>query len=197
MGLLVRVEAVTLMLGTKGRSLYLFVAAGKGSAVVSAAFVALHRDLVEVQQSFGYLAAAQAKFESATGLVAVVVAAVAVVAAAVSEPAAGSLIAPCSAVSILSSHSPYLLHPFRQKPAVPYTEVHRRITILVTCFARSCAAPGVAFPAESSLLLVFSCLPQTLLVASSASTRRRLAMTKVLPATGQWTYYSRMDSAQD
>ena len=166
---------------------------------MSAAFVALRKDLAEVQQSFGYLAAAQAKFESATELVAaaVVVAVAAAAAAAVSEPAAGSLIVPCSAVSILSSHSPYLLHPFRQKPAVPYTEVHRRIMILVTCFARSCAAPGVAFPAESSLLLVFSCLPRIWLVASSASTHQRLAMTKVLPATGQWTYCSRMDSARD
>ena len=118
-GLLVRVEAVTLMLGMKGRSLCLFApgtaAVGKRSAVVSAASVALHRDLVEALQSFAYLAAAQAKCGSAIGFVAVVVAAAAVVAAAVvvvavvavSEPAAGSLIVPYSAVSIPSSHSPY------------------------------------------------------------------------------------------
>ena len=199
-GLLAKAEAVILVLGMKGRSLYLIVlgtaAVGKRSAVVSAAFVALHRDSVAVQQSFGYLVAGRVKYDSATALVVVVAVAAAAV-AAVSEPAAGSSIVPCSAASILSSHSPYLLRPFQQKPAVPETEVRRPITIPVTCFARSCAAPGVAFPAGSSLLLVFSCLPRTLLVASSASIHQRLAMTKVLPAIGQSTCYSRMKSAQD
>ena len=200
-GLLVRVEAVTLMLGMKGRSLYWLAlgtaAVGKRSAAVFAAFVALHMDLVEVQQSFGYFAAAQAKYDS-TGFVAAVAAAVVVaVAAAVAEPAAGSLIVPCSAVSIPSLHSPYLLHPCQQTPAVPYTEVRRQTMILATWSARSCAAPSVAFPAESSLLLVFSCLPRTLLVTNSALIHQRLAMTKVLPATGQWTWYSRMRSAPD
>ena len=200
-GLLVRVEVVTLMLGMKGRSLYLFAlgtaVVGKKSAVVSAAFVVLHRDLAEVQQSSGYLAAAQEKCDSATAFVAVVVVVAAAAVAAVSEPVAGSLVVPCNVVSIPSSHSPYLLHPFQQKPAVPCTEVRHQIVILVACSARSCAAPGVAFPAESSLLLVFSYLPRTLLGANSALIHQRLAMTKVLLATGRWTYYSRMHSAQD
>ena len=66
-------------------------------------------------------------------------------------------------------------------------EVHHQIMILVTWFARSCAAPGEAIPVGFSLLPASFCPPRTWLEASSALTRQRPAMKKVPQATGPWT----------